>query len=36
MFSFYLFGIGGLLAWNTILADFDFFIKFVLIINLAR
>lgn len=28
-FSFYLFGVGGLLAWNTILSIFDFFIHFV-------
>ena len=35
-FSFYLFGVGGLLAWNAILSIFDFFIHFVYFINSAR
>lgn len=27
--SFYLFGIGGLIAWNAILSDMDFFQEYV-------
>jgi hypothetical protein len=27
--SFYLFGIGGLIAWNGILSDMDFFQEYV-------
>lgn len=33
VYSFYLFGVGGLIAWNAILSDLDFFEDNVNIIN---